>query len=280
MPATVEREVVVLVPEEQSRKALAHVPDLRILVQLDANKLDEVKHLFIEVSASKLPSVTDIVKAANETKYLRALFIRADIDAKLLPQILQRADLRIMRNILVHGVNDWIVPERVMNAWRMSSENDLIAAAAVFDSRLVVFTCAFERLEVSFDAIPALKKLRPEHRTDFELDEAGSFLHWPASDTHIDVDVIRYAIDEKWRAKCDTDRLIHNKKFGQAIAVIRQRYSLRQTDIPDLTDRQLRRIESGEARPSVSTLKLIAKAHKLKLEVYLDEVSKVLTTGK
>jgi transcriptional regulator with XRE-family HTH domain len=74
--------------------------------------------------------------------------------------------------------------------------------------------------------------------------------------------------------------LIHNKKFGQAIAVIRQRYSLRQTDIPDLTDRQLRRIESGEARPSVSTLKLIAKAHKLKLEVYLDEVSKVLTTGK
>ncbi len=276
MPTTLGRAMVVFAPEKTSQVALSQVPDLHVLVQLNANKVNKVKHLFIVVTASQLPMVSEIVKAANETKYLRGLFIRADVDAKLLPQILQRADLRLMRNILVHDMDDWKTPKRVMNAWQMGSENDLIAAAAVFEDRLCVLTCAFERLEVPFDVIPAFKKVNPKQRSNFVLDDAGSFLHWPDSDVHLDIDVFRYAIDDKWRAKCDLERLVHNKKFGHAIASIRRKHDLRQSDISKLTDRQVRRIESGEARPSVATLTLLASAHKLTLDKYLNQVGSLM----
>lgn len=274
-----EREMVVLAPEPESRAAFSRIPDLHVLVRLKPEKMDRIKHLFVEISASMLPQVSDIVRAANETKYLRGLFIREDVDAKFLPQILQRADLRLMRNILVHGSQDWTTPERVMNAWRMGAENDLIASATVVGDHLYVLTSAFERLEVPFDKVAGLKSIPPEQRSRFEIDEVGSFLHWPESDVHIDVDVIRYAIDARWRTRCDLEKLTFDRNFGKAITLIRKRYNLRQSDFENLTDRQLRRIESGAARPSVATLKTIAKAHKLSLDDYLEALGNALESG-
>lgn len=274
--AVLDREMVLLAPEPESQAVFARIPDLQVLVRLDPNKVDEIRHFFIEVSASMLPQVAEIVKAANETKYLRALFIREDVDAKLLPQLLQRADLRLMRNILVHGATDWITPERVLNAWRMGSENELIATAAVFGDGLYVLTCALERLEVPFDRIPALKSLPTELRSHFEIDEVGSFLYWPERDVHIDIEVIRYATDDKWRNKCDLDKLTYDQNFGRAITSLRKKCNLRQSDIEGLTDRQLRRIESGDARPSVATLGALARAHHLSLDHYLEELGNML----
>lgn len=275
---SLDRQLVLFAPEPESRAILSlRLPDVSVCVQLEPNKIDELKHLFVEVSASLLPRVTEIVKAANETKYLRALFIREDVDAKLFPQILQRADLRLMRNMLVHSKNDWTTPERVLNAWRMGSEDDLIATAAVFGDQLDVLTCALERLEVPFDKIPALKALPVERRSNFEIDEVGSFIHWPEQDVHIDVDVVRYAIDDKWRVKCDLERLSHNRDFGKAIASLRKEYNLRQHDIESLTDRQVRRIESGVARPSVATLRILAKAHHLPFDNYLKKLGSALS---
>lgn len=277
--AVVVRDMVVLAPEPESRAVFSRIPEIHVLVRLKPEKIDQIKHLFVEISASMLPKVSDIVKAANEMKYLRALFIREDVDAKFLPQILQRADLRLMRNILVHGSHDWTTPERVMNAWRMGSENDLIASATVVGDHLHVLTCALERLEVPFDKVSGLRSVPIEQRSRFEIDEVGSFVHWPESDVHIDVDVIRYAIDARWRAKCDLEKLTFDRNFGKAVASMRKRYNLRQSDFENLTDRQLRRIESGEARPSVATLKIIAKAHKLSVDDYLEELGSALERG-
>lgn len=274
--AITEREMKIYAPEAESRKMLSRVPALQILAQLDEGKLDEVKHLFIEVSASQLPLVTKAVKAVSETKHLRALFIREDIDSKLLPQMLQRADLRLLRNILVHGVDDWATPERVMNAWQMGSEDDLIATAATVADRLYVLTCALEKLEIAFTDNKALSKITAEERSNFEIDEAGSFLHWPQPDIHINIEDIRYASNNDWREKCDTKRLTHNKNFGTAIEKLRKKSKLRQNDIEGLTDRQLRRIESGEARPSVATLQALAEAHDLSFNDYLEELGQVV----
>jgi len=274
--SVLDREMIVLAPEAESQAIFARVPDLQVLVHLDLNKVDAVKHFFIEVSASQLPQVSKIVKAANDTKYLRALFIREDVDAKLLPQLLQRADLRLTRNIIVHGANDWVTPERVMNAWRMGSENELIATAAVVGNHLYVLTCALERLEVPFDRIPALQSMPIEARSRFEIDEVGSFIYWPECDVHIDVESVRYATDDKWRDKCDLEKLTYSQNFGQAIASLRKKHNLRQSSIDGLTDRQLRRIESGEARPSVATLTAIARAHNLSLDGYLEELGNTL----
>lgn len=276
--AVFDREMVMLAPEPESQAVFARVPDLQVLVQIDPRKLSEVRHFFIEVSASMLPKVSEIVKVANETKYLRALFIREDVDAKLLPQILQRAELRLMRNMLVHGATDWVTPERVIHAWQMGSENELIATAAVFGDHLYVLTCALERLEVPFDSIPALKDLPTELRSHFEIDEVGSFLYWPERDVYIDIEVIRYVTDEKWRNKCDLETLTYDQNFGKAIASQRKKHNLKQSDIEGLTDRQLRRIESGDARPSAATLRALARAHTLSFDDYLEELGNMLRT--
>lgn len=276
MSTTADRKLVVLAPEPESRAALSDVNGVHLLADVNTKRLNKVKHLFVEVSASLLPGVSEILKAANERKDLQAVFIRADIDPKLFPQILQRADLRSMRNMLVHDCDDWLTPKRVMNAWRMGSENDLIATAAVFGHGLCILTCGFERLELSFDQIPALRSIRSKDRPQFEVDEAGSFLHWPKSDIHVDIDDIRYVIDPEWRSRCDLDRLVHDKNFGSAIASLRRKFELRQCDIPDLTDRQLRRIESGDSRPSVASLRSLAQAHDLELNEYLAQIGKDL----
>ncbi len=271
MPCVIQRDVVVYAPERESRTALKL--GMKETVVSDVNVQSSAKYIFYEVSASQLPEVAELVKAANESKELRALFIRADVDPMLLPQFLQRADLRITRNVLVHASDDWQTPQRVIKAWKMGSEHDLVAAVAVFDDKLLVVNCAFEKFEVSFDSVPALKKISKSERSKFKIDSVGSFVFWEDADVHIDIDSLRYVTDEKWRTKCDAENLISKQNFGKAIATLRKEHGLTQSEIPNLTDRQMRRIEAGDARPSVESLNSIAKAHGMSTEVYLNTVS-------
>ncbi len=54
---------------------------------------------------------------------------------------------------------------------------------------------------------------------------------------------------------------------------MRKGYGLERTDIANLSDRQLRRIENEGIRPGISTLAALAKAHKLELNAYLNELA-------
>lgn len=274
MPGVMEREVVVYAPERASRTALKR--GMKETTVSDIGTETSANYIFYEVSASQLPEVADLVKAANESKELRALFIRADVNPMLLPQFFQRAELRLTRNVLVHANDDWVTPQRVIKAWAMGSEHDLIAAAVVFGNKLLVLNCAFEKFEVAFDDVPVLKKVKLDERAKFEIDEAGSFISWGDADIDIDIDALRYVTDDKWRTKYDTENLISKKNFGKAIATLRKEQGLTQSDIPGLTDRQMRRIEAGEARPSVATLGLIAKVHGMKIEQYLERIGNLL----
>jgi len=62
-----------------------------------------------------------------------------------------------MRNTLVH--TNSVVPKRVINAWTMGAQEQLIADATVIGDRLLVLSCAIEKLEVPFDSLPALKRI-------------------------------------------------------------------------------------------------------------------------
>ena len=68
-------------------------------------------------------------------------------------------------------------------------------------------------------------------------------------------------------------KLSHDKKFVQAIAAFRTLNGLRQTDIPGLTDRQVRGIEKGERSVTLKSLSALAKAHKMSLKNYMNEVA-------
>lgn len=226
------------------------------------------RNVFVVSSSLGLPDVKDYVRAANNRHALRALFVRlsSEAEGELLPQLLDRAGLRMVRNMVVHSGME--VPRRVIGAWLAGGQKQLIAQATVVEDRLLVLSCATERFEVPFESMRALARIPGAERSNFEIASDGSYLHWPSVDLHIDLDSIRYATDDDWRRREDLKRAASDKRFGQAIAALRRETGLRQRDVEGLSERQVRRIESG-SRPSVTSLEALAKAHSMSLNEYL-----------
>ena len=193
--------MTVLVHGAGSEEFLPEDQDLHVVRRPQLQIAERALNLFVLVTATGLPDVSEFVSVANRRHQLRALFVREDANTRWLPHWFERAGLRTLRNTLVHS--DATVPRRVLIAWLHGAQNELIADASVVDDRLFVISCAIDRYEVSFDQVPALKSI-PEATYKFEIDEDGSFVHWPGPDIHIDLDAIRGAIDPESRAKAET----------------------------------------------------------------------------
>lgn len=263
-------DVAVLLRDPASAPELRSSRKLRVFSRIDHRVLARFSNLFVLCSATELPSVAEVASAANRQHRLRALFVRQDIEPEFIGPMLDRAQLRLWRNVLVHQGPP--VPGRILRAWELGAQDHLIAEAAISAGRLFALTCALERLEIPVEQIRPLTGLPETELKAFRLAEDGSYLHWPNHDVHLDLDALRYIIDPAARAKADVQRTAHDERFGVAIAAVRQEHGLRQSDIAGLSDRQVRRIEAGSA-PRVETLRRLAKAHGLELSDYLARVS-------
>jgi hypothetical protein len=168
------------------------------------------------------------------------------------------------------------IPNRVFHAWSVGAPNDLIATARVFDDTLLIVSCAGEKFELSFSELRGLSILPENERNTFEIDDYGSFIHWPTIDMHIDLDSIRYVTDEEYRKKADCKKLLYDQRYGTAIARVRKSHRLKQTDIRGLSERQLRRIEKGEAEATVKSLERLADAHGMSLNGYLNCIAEAI----
>ena len=177
-----------------------------------------------------------------------------------------------MRNTLVH--DNWTVASRVLRAWAHRAQNQLIADATVAKDRLFVTSCALESFEVPFEQIPALRSMSASNRKTFQIDEDGSYLHWPDPDVHLDLDAIRVAIDPSARKRAFDAKTIRNLRYGKAIEQLRIGKGLKQTEIRGLSDRQVRRMEHGESL-GYRSLSRMAAALGMTLEQYLDELAKI-----
>jgi len=228
------------------------------------------QHLFVLCSAMHLPEAAKFVSEMNREHRLQALFVRADVDPELMPQMMERAGLRSIRNMLVHSNSS--VPHRVLGAWMHNAQAELIAHATVAGDRLIVVSCEPKTYEVRFDQMPALKKIAPRQRSSFEIAEDGSYIWWPSADIHLDLDALRTVIDPAWRERAQRIRRTHGREYGAAIAALRKDRGLRQTDIPGISERQLRRIEESGA-VSVRAMEQIARAHGMALADYLDALA-------
>jgi hypothetical protein len=205
---------------------------------------------------------------------LRGLLLLQDVEQPFVGPLLDKAKLRSLRNVLVHGQEGLL--ERVMrilNAWESRAASKLIADAAVAAEQLLVRACDFKFYAVPFNSLKALSKIEPGNRARFKIASDGSYLHWPDHDIHLDLETFRYAIDPEWRAKKERARLLHNQRFGTAVAELRVESGLRQSDFEGVSEREIRRIEKGETLPHSSTLEILAKAHEMTLANYLAEIA-------
>ena len=274
MPAVAEKTTLdVVVCDEAAAGIIEGHDAIRLIKRWRAGKVSTLKNVFVLCSAMRLPEVAEFVSSVNREHRLRALFVRQDADPVWLPQLLERANLRTVRNMLVHG--DYSVPMRVLSAWEHGGQDQLIANATVAADKLFLVSCALETLEVSFDALPALNRIPANARGSFVIAEEGSYIHWPAPDIHLDLDAIKGAVDPEWRARTAAIRLSQNNRYGEAIAAVRKKYGLRQGDIAKLSERHVRRIETG-APVTAAALRSLAAAHKLSLDEYLSLVAEAV----
>lgn len=246
---------------------------MRVLRHLSLKNLSG-ENLFVLTSATELPEITQIFQTAEVAKILRVLFVRTNVDLNFIPQMFERAELRSLRNVILHTNNE--LPKRILAAWQAGAQEQLIAQATVIKDSLWVTDCALKNWEIPFNILPALAAINPEKRADFEIDEDGSYLYWPSSDIHLDMEVLRATVDPEWQEKLAAERVMYDLRFGQALAIVRTAHNLKQTDIPGISPRQIRRIEKGSI-PKLATLRKFSQAHGLSVNEYLEEIAQTIS---
>ena len=144
----------ILLLDPASGDAVPASGNFRLLQRVRHGYAETLRNLFVLCAASELERVAEVVTAVNRRHQLRALFVRPDADLEWLPQLLDRANVRTLRNTFVHS--DISVPRLVLTAWNHGAERDLIANATVIDDSLLVLSCEPHTIDVPFDAIKAL----------------------------------------------------------------------------------------------------------------------------
>jgi len=134
----------------------------------------------------------------------------------------------------------------------------------------------FQKLRVPLEKLPVLGKYSKEKLSNYEIDEDGIFLYWPDLDIHLGWEQFEQAVDRQAYLKARQQTQEFNKSYGSAIRNMRKKTGLRQSDIKGLTARQVGRIERGECRATHAALDRLAKAHKMNISDYMDELAKLL----
>ncbi len=253
--------------DEGAREAVPRIASFQLVRRLRASS---VRSLVVFCSAVHLPQVSQLVSEVNRRNQLLALFLRQDTDLVWLPQLLDRANLRVVRNMLVYS--DLGLPRRVLTAWQHGAEKELIARAMAVGDRLFVTSCVPETFEIEFGRIPVLRQIPKRDRADIIVSDDGSYIHWPSKDVHLSLDAIRCVLDPTYGERRAAARIMRSRSWGLAVATLRKQRGLRQSDVQGLSERQLRRIEGGE-QASASSLKKLAAAHDMEFGAYLDALA-------
>lgn len=247
---------------------------LSVVENVAGGTAEAAKNLIVLSALSRLSEVAELVRDANRAHRLRGLLVRSDVDPLWTAVFLDRANVRVLRNLLVHQGHE--VPRRVLEAWASGAQETLIADATCVGDTLIVVGCDFERVEVPFSEVPALKAASQDVRRDFEVDEDGSFIYWPAADVHLDRRALTAYADPEVRRRQELEGLARDERFGGAVRALREAAGLTQSDIDGISERHVRRIEEGH-RPKVATLKKLARACGLSLNDYLRELARELS---
>lgn len=267
-----ERSLTVYATEPALLTGLPQRRCMRYVREPSAETLLESRYVFVLTSLINMEHTAGVVRQANQRHHLRAFFVRIEDDSELLPQFLNHAKLRTIRNMFVHRGAD--VPKRVLNAFCIGAEHDLIANARLVGDELMVVDCASDMLRVRVDEVRALRDLPRDQLSDFTIASDGSHLHWPAADVHLGLDDLKILVDSEHRERVEAERALQSERTGTAIRTLRRSRALAQSSIPELSERQVRRIENG-AGTSVSALRKLAGAHGMSLTDYVNELARI-----
>gem|GEM_PF-1767771 len=162
--------------------------------------------------------------------------------------------------------------QRLVSGMTETDGSKTIVDAWIEGEDLVLLSPAFERMRVPRSMLVRFLGESDTDFSEFEMDEDGRFLYWPHSDTHMGWKQLEQLLDPAVAIQDEKKTEQFKRRYGQAIRSLREETGLKQTDIPGLTDRQLRRIEQGLQLVTSKALKALALAHKLNIADYMKEL--------
>ncbi|MCL5281986.1 MAG: helix-turn-helix domain-containing protein [Planctomycetes bacterium] len=205
----------------------------------------------------------------------RGLPSRAVVDRVAWLQV--KDDQRILLAPAGEGEEDFA--RRLLTALDKADDSRRILDAWWEESTFVVVSATregFRKSRVPIEKLPVLRRIRKRQREEFEIDEDGTFIHWPGGDIHLGWEQFEHAVDATARLKAKQQVEGFNRAYGAAIEAVRKEKGLRQSDVAGLTPRQVGRIEHGQCRATLSALAKLAKAHDVSVNEYMEELSKHL----
>lgn len=166
---------------------------------------------------------------------------------------------------------------RAIRGFCESGKQPTIVDAWVENEELILLSAAFERLSVPLKKLGRLIGDDARKCRAFEIDEDGSFLHWPHVDVHLGWTQFEHLVDPTSAILQRRKSARFNRRYGDAIRRLRELRELRQADVRGITARQLRRVESGEQAASKATLEALAKSHNMSLDDYLQVLANLVS---
>jgi len=168
--------------------------------------------------------------------------------------------------------------QRLASALGSKDNSNRILDAQIDGGVLHVVSPEFKRLDVLVAQIPALADQTPATLAAFEIDEDGSFIYWKTLDFHLGWSQMQQIVDPQAARKALQKSQQFNIRYGKAVQAVREAARLKAGDIQGLSEKQLGRIEKGECRLTSNAMAVLAQAHGLATNEYLQKLAAALPT--
>jgi hypothetical protein len=166
---------------------------------------------------------------------------------------------------------------RILQAKAQSAEGKLIATATLEGDDLVVWSCEPREFRCRVLDIPALKGLSKSRLKKFSVSASGSRLRWEDEDIDLNLETFRELSDPNILEENQARFRREAKHYAEAIKTLRKSKGLKQGGIAGLSERQVRRLESGDVYPHSSTLEKLAVAHDVSPPEYVRQLAALAT---
>jgi len=215
----------------------------------------------------ELPSWVD-----TETRYLIVLNVPEQAVPHLSSTLrLHKPDQRL------RVCRDPLVVKRLIIALKRPAPWEGILDAYVLERILVLVLGDMSVREFPIKELPRVGRFVPKVLNNFNIDSAGSYLYWPDQDVHMGPSQMLQAVDPMYLADVEIRRY-QMENVSQALLDMRNARQLKQTEIPGLSERHVRRLEKEKVRLTVDAANRFASAFGLSLSGFFDELSERIAT--
>lgn len=255
--------------------------DFTFLRSMSRSFFDRVtKQFVIFTDYYNFDKYSSVIADLKSNTHFKGIILNIDRDIFTLSQRLLTEDFgkSILRKMAT--VEDLKVINRFIHAWKIGAQNDLIADFKVnHRNQFYLLDCSLNLSQGNLGGIDLFSNATNEQIQKMEIDEHGNFIFWEDLDYHLDLGFFKGELDQEFKKKQIAKSLERNKNLGLKMKLFRESKGVTQGSFENISDKQIRRYESGAMYPTFKSLTSIAKRFDLTVTQYLEQVQAMEPAG-